>query len=235
VVLASPNNPTGDAAPPAAVARLLARLDAPLLLDNAYAEFCRHDYRPLLDRHPNLVLFGTFSKAFSLAGLRLGYLLARPELAAELIKVKPPYNLGWAGIEAGCAVLELPRPLARRVRLLRLRRERWIPMLAGFGLEVFPSEANFLLVRCRGGAEEARRVRSGLAERGILVRDVGSYPGLAGCLRIAVGSGAAGRALAAALAELLGAPAGEAARPSAATERQSPGSAADGAAGEGRR
>lgn len=202
LVLASPNNPTGDAAAPADVGRLAAALAAPLLLDNAYGEFCRHDYRPLLDRHPNLVLFRTFSKAFSLAGLRLGYLLARPELVAELIKVKLPYNLGWAGIEAGLAILEAPRVLARRVRLLRLRRERWAAMLGGFGLEVFPSEANFLLVRCPGGDEGSARLRAGLAARGILVREVGHYPGLAGCLRISLGNAAAGRALAKALAEM---------------------------------
>jgi histidinol-phosphate aminotransferase len=205
LILASPNNPTGDAATPAAVARLLARLEAPLLLDNAYGEFCSLDYGPLLDRHPNLVLFRTFSKAFSLAGLRVGYLLARPELVAELVKVKLPYNLGWAGIEAGCAALEAPRALARRVRLLRARREQWAAMLASRGLEVFPSEANFLLVRCRGGAGESERLRRGLAERGLLVREVGHYPGLAGCLRISIGSGAAGRALMAAVEEIVGA------------------------------
>jgi histidinol-phosphate aminotransferase len=201
VVLASPNNPTGDAASPAAVAGLLERLEAPLLLDNAYGEFCRHDYRPLLDRFAHLVLFRTFSKAWSLAGLRLGYLLAHPELVAELVKVKLPYNLGWAGIEAGRQVLAAAPALERRVRVLTGRRERWARRLAELGLEVFPSQANFLLVRFGEGSE---RVRRGLAERGILVREVGHYPGLAGCLRIGVGDGRAERALIAALEEILG-------------------------------
>jgi histidinol-phosphate aminotransferase len=216
LLLASPNNPTGEAATPEAVGRLAGRLEAPLLLDNAYGEFCRHDYRPLLDRHANLVLFRTFSKAWSLAGLRLGYLLARPELVAELVKLKLPYNLGWAGVEAGRAVLEEAAALGRRVRVLVARRARWAAMLAGFGLEVFPSEANFLLVRCGAGAEgteEETRVGRrmgavelwrGLAERGIVVRRVDHYPGLAGCLRITVAGGAAQRAVAAALAEILG-------------------------------
>jgi histidinol-phosphate aminotransferase len=95
VLLCSPNNPTGDALPPEWVAALLERLEGPLLLDNAYGEFSRHDYRPLLARYPHLILFRTFSKAWSLAGLRLGYLLARPALVAELIKVKLPYTT-WA-------------------------------------------------------------------------------------------------------------------------------------------
>ncbi|HSM14665.1 MAG TPA: histidinol-phosphate transaminase, partial [Thermoanaerobaculia bacterium] len=98
VVLCSPNNPTGEAVPPDRVERLLERLEAPLLLDNAYGEFCRFDYRPLLARHRHLILFRTFTKAWSLAGIRLGYLLADPALVAELIKVKLPYNLGHAGI-----------------------------------------------------------------------------------------------------------------------------------------
>jgi histidinol-phosphate aminotransferase len=207
LLLCTPNNPTGDAATPGQVADLLSSLEAPLLLDNAYGEFCRHDYRPLLAANPQLLLFRTFSKAWSLAGLRLGYLLAHPDLVRELIKVKLPYNLGRAGALAAEAALAAESAAARRVRAIVGRRPRWAGALAAAGLEVFPSEANFLLVRCpgpdpamRGGA--ARRLRDGLAARGILVRDVGSYPGLAGCLRISVGSGAALRATQRALAEI---------------------------------
>lgn len=197
VILCSPNNPTGEAVHPDWVAGLLERLRAPLLLDNAYGEFCRHDYRPLLARHPNLVLFRTFSKAWSLAGLRLGYLLAHPDLVRELIKIKLPYNLGKAAAVAGEEVLRAAPRLERRVHLIRQRRGDWSRMLAARGFEVFDSEANFLLVRCPGW--RAREVRAGLAEQGILVRDVSHYPGMAGCLRIAVGSGPALRATARAL------------------------------------
>ena len=94
LLLCTPNNPTGDALPVERVERLLERLEAPLLLDNAYGEFCQYDYRPLLARYPHLIVFRTFSKAWSLAGMRLGYLLADPRLVTELIKVKLPYNLG---------------------------------------------------------------------------------------------------------------------------------------------
>jgi histidinol dehydrogenase len=201
LLLCSPNNPTGAAATSEEVEALLARLEAPLLLDNAYGEFCRHEYRPLLARHPHLLLFRTFSKAWSLAGLRLGYLLGHPGLVAELIKVKLPYNLGHAAALAGGAALAERQAAARRVAVLLGRRPQWAAALAAAGLEVFPSEANFLLVRCGAGGE-ARRIRDGLAARGILVRDVGSYPGLAGCLRVSVGSGAALRAVRTALTEL---------------------------------
>jgi histidinol-phosphate aminotransferase len=202
LILCTPNNPTGDAVAPAVVAELARRLDAPLLLDNAYGEFCRHDYRPLLADHPNLLLFRTFSKAWSLAGLRLGYLLAHPDLVGELIKVKLPYNLGHGTAVAGRVALQAAGVTERRVRTIVGRRRQWAETFRRLGLEVLPSEANFLLVRC-GGAEVSRRIRDGLGARGILVREVGHYPGLEGCLRVSVGSGVALRETEVALREIL--------------------------------
>ncbi|MEA2564004.1 MAG: histidinol-phosphate aminotransferase [Acidobacteriota bacterium] len=201
VLLCTPNNPTGDALPPEWVAALLERLEGPLLLDNAYGEFCRFDYRPLLHKYPHLVLFRTFSKAWSLAGLRLGYLMARPALVSELIKVKLPYNLGHAAVLAGRAVLAEEEEEKRRVRIIVARRAQWARMLAEEGFEVFPSEANFLLIRC-ASSDKALEVRDGLAARGIRIRDVGHYPGLANCLRVSVGSGMALRETHLALAEI---------------------------------
>ena len=211
VILCTPNNPTGAAATVEEVAGLLDQLDAPLLLDNAYAEFCRFDYRPLLRRFDNLVLFRTFSKAWSLGGMRLGYLLAQPQLVEELIKIKLPYNLNHAASLAGLVALEGSAVAERRVRVLIGRRSQWEQMLSRFGLEVFPSEGNFLLVRVpelsrqSADAESATvvEVRDGFAERGILVRDVSHYPGLEGCFRIAIGNGAALRAAERALEEIL--------------------------------
>jgi histidinol-phosphate aminotransferase len=200
VLVASPNNPTGEAIPPATIGRWAGKLaagEAPLLLDNAYGEFCRHDYRPLLARHPNLVLFRTFSKAWSLAGLRLGYLLAAPELVAEIVKVKLPYNLGHASAIAGEVALDNAALVERRVRLLVARREQWRALLAKSQDEVFDSEANFLLAR--NEKQKSSLVKDSLAERGIRVRDVSAGPGLEGCLRFSVGSGAALRATAQAM------------------------------------
>jgi histidinol-phosphate aminotransferase len=211
VLLCSPNNPTGEAVPVERVAAIAERLEAPLLLDNAYGEFTAEDYRPLLARFPHLLIFGTFSKAWSLAGMRLGYLLADPALVAELIKVKLPYNLGHAALAAGEAALAAAPWVERTVRLLIGRREQWARMLAERGLEVFPSEANFLLVRCPGGDRQARRLLEGLARRGILVRDMTGPPGMSGCLRLSVGSGPALRATAAALDEIADEPASDSA------------------------
>lgn len=202
VLVASPNNPTGEAIEPAMIARWAAKLaaaDAPLLVDNAYGEFCRHDYRPLLASHPNLVIFRTFSKAWSLAGLRLGYLLAAPELVREIVKVKLPYNLGHAAAIAGELALDNTALVERRVRLLVARRAQWRATLATSQAEVFASEANFLLVR--NEREKSLLVRDSLAERGIRVRDVSGGPGLEGCLRFSIGTGPALRAVAQTLSE----------------------------------
>lgn len=201
VILCSPNNPTGDAVEPARLEAWLGRLEAPLLLDNAYGEFCRHDYRPLLARHPNLLLFRTLSKAWSLAGVRVGYLLADPAAVAELLKAKLPYNLGLPAVVAAEVALAAGEVVERRVRLVLGRRAQWAAMLAARGFGVHPSEANFLLVRCPEGVA-ARELQGALAARDILVRAPG-HPALAGHLRFSVGSGPALRAAAAALGEIL--------------------------------
>lgn len=235
LLLCSPNNPTGDALPPERIERLLERLEAPLLLDNAYGEFSRFDYRPLLARHPHLVLFRTFSKAWSLAGMRLGSLMADPRLVAELLKVKLPYNVGHAAVAAGRVALEAEEEARRRVSILVARRPQWAAMLEEAGLEVFPSEANFLLARCPT-PEAAREIREGLEARSIRVRDVGSYPGLAGCLRVSVGTGAALRAVRRALLEIRTgvAPSSPAPRPSPPGPLSQPPSLPSGRGGEGK-
>jgi histidinol-phosphate aminotransferase len=194
LLLCSPNNPTGGALSVEEVERLLERIEAPLLLDNAYAEFCRYDYRPLLAGYPQLILFRTFSKAWSLAGLRLGYLLADPRLVSELIKVKLPYNVGIAGAAAGRAVLGGAREAGRRVSLLIGRRPQWAESFREAGYQVLPSEANFVLVRC-GSPARAAALQDLLERRSIRVRDVGRYPGLAGALRVSIGGSAALRAV----------------------------------------
>ncbi|HSM14204.1 MAG TPA: aminotransferase class I/II-fold pyridoxal phosphate-dependent enzyme, partial [Thermoanaerobaculia bacterium] len=157
--------------------------------------------RPLLARHRHLILFRTFSKAWSLAGIRLGYLLADPALVAELIKVKLPYTLGHAGIALGLAALGAEAAVERRVRTLVARRGRWEELLASAGAETFPSEANFVL--SRWSEERHRLLRERLPGHGIRVRDVSGGPGLAGCLRVSVGGGASQRAMAGALDAIL--------------------------------
>lgn len=202
VILCSPNNPTGDAVTVEKVDELLSALRAPLLLDNAYGEFCSQDYRPLLKKHRHLVIFRTFSKAWSLGGLRLGYLIADPDLVHELMKVKLPYNVGFGHALAAEAVLEDPAPAERRTRAILGRRPQWVAMLQELGFEVFESETNFLLARVPKG-HDVDRVRGELEGRGIRVRDVSKYPGLKNCMRVSVGSGRALRDVRRALTDIL--------------------------------
>ena len=201
-MIASPNNPTGEALSPHRVAALAERLEAPLLLDNAYGELCRHDYLPLLDRYPNLVVFRTLSKAWSLAGLRIGYLLAAPELVDELIKIKLPYGVSHCATVAAEVATERFPAIDRRIRLIVGRREQWARMLGGHGFEVLPSEANFLFARCPGG--RAEEVRDALAANGVLVRTFPNMPMLAGTMRLSVGDGRALRRVDGVLSRLAG-------------------------------
>lgn len=194
VLLCAPNNPTGGALSVAEVEALLEALEAPLFLDNAYGEFCRHDYRPLLARHPHLVLFRTFSKAWALAAARIGYLLAAAPVVEALIRVKLPYNLDrWSAIAAEEALFQAAFVEAQVAQLVA-QRCRWAEVLGGAGFEVFDSEANFLLVRCGDAAAAAAWFRR-FAEAGVLLRDVGGYRGLEGCLRVSIGSEEAFRAV----------------------------------------
>jgi len=209
LLLCTPNNPTGEALAPERVAELASVLRAPFLLDAAYGEFTGHDYRALLDIHPNILYFRTFSKAWALGGLRVGFVLGHPDLVREICKVKAPYNLGRASLIAARAVLAAEPATRRRVRALIALRGEWREMLQGvvprWDLEVLPSEANFLLVRFGvdgEGRARARRVLDGLAARGILVRDFDRAPGCAGCVRFTVGGRRALRAVRAVLEEI---------------------------------
>ncbi|MEM7583111.1 MAG: histidinol-phosphate transaminase [Acidobacteriota bacterium] len=202
LILCSPNNPTGEAVSPEALERLLQRIEAPLLLDNAYHEFCDVDYRPLLARYRQLMIFRTLSKAWTMAAWRIGYLLADPDLVTELIKVKLPYNLNFASELAAESALSADAAVQRRVRAVVGRRGHWQSMLEAQRFEVFPSQTNFLLARCPREVRLAE-VLAGLEAASIRVRDVSSYPGLAGCFRVSVGSGAALRAMRTALSEIM--------------------------------
>ena len=203
VVLNSPNNPTGSALPANAVERVLRDTDALVLCDEAYQEFGGPTAVPLLRRSARVVVLRTFSKAMGMAGLRFGVALAHPELAAELAKGKLPYNVNLVTLAAADVALRESALLAERTRAIVATRDRFVPALAALpGLTVFPTAANFVLVRClaRPAAEVFRRLYD---EYGILVRDVSAAAELADCLRISIGTDDDMDAVLAALGEIL--------------------------------
>jgi histidinol-phosphate aminotransferase len=188
VVLNSPNNPTGSALPADGVERLLENTDALLLCDEAYQDFGGPTALGLLAESPRVVVLRTFSKAFGLAGLRLGIALAHPAVAREIGKAKLPYNVNVLSLTAADVMLAHAETAAARVGEIIATRDRTIERLRPLhGLAVFPSAANFVLIRFLGvpAGVVFRRL---LEEYGILVRDVSAAPELSECLRISVGT-----------------------------------------------
>ncbi len=187
LIACSPNNPTGTALPVDEVARLCAESDALVVVDEAYHEFSGRSVAPLLREHSNLVVLRTFSKAMALAGLRVGYLLAAPELVAEIDKARLPYNLNFLSQAAALAALGEREALHATVRRLVALRDELFRGLASIpGVRPVPSEANFILFEL--AAAEPKAVFEALHREGVLVRDVTAYPRLTRCLRVSVGS-----------------------------------------------
>lgn len=200
MVFTSPNNPTGQLVGENFLRKLLASTDALVMVDEAYGEFSRTTCRPLLEQHRNLVILRTFSKAFACAGVRLGYLLGDAEVIGEYLKVRQPYSVDALSQLVGQAVYGNRQMFSPVIQDIILQRERLMEELSALeGIEAFPSEANFILVRMEGADEVWQR----LLERGILVRDFSRAPLLENCLRITVGTSAENDALLAALKEIL--------------------------------
>jgi histidinol-phosphate aminotransferase len=211
VYLANPNNPTGTWYAGADFAAFLRALPPEVLVvvDEAYAEFVdAPDYAsalPLLAQHPNLIVTRTFSKAYALAGLRVGCALAHPALIAVMERVRESFNVNAAGLAAAEAALADAAHLAAGVAGNRVQREALSKALRQRGLVVSPSQTNFLLVEF--GAQTAA-IEAGLLARGVILRPMGGY-GLGDCLRITVGTEPENARLLAALDEVLGEVLGE--------------------------
>jgi len=200
VFLCSPNNPTGNLLHAEAVEQILRGFPGLVIVDEAYADFATApSWTTRLAEFPNLVVLQTFSKAWGLAGLRLGMAFASPAIIGYLNKIKPPYNISEATQQHALAALAAaPHFEALRQQLLTGRdwlaqRLPALPIVA----EVFPSDANFLLVRFH---PDATAVYDYLLGRGIVVRNRTTQPGCAGTLRLTVGSPAENEQLLAALA-----------------------------------
>ena len=186
VYIANPDSPSGTAMPRETIAELLKAVDCPVLVDEAYGDFAdpRCHSIPLLGDHPNLIVSRSFSKGYSLAGIRLGYLAASTEMVEQLVKVKDSYNCDLLSQVAGVAALEDQAYLAETRSKVLATRARLTDALRGFGYVVPDSHSNF--VWATGGAP-ARPTFQQLKERRILVRLM-SYPGYPEGLRISVGT-----------------------------------------------
>lgn len=187
MIICSPNNPTGCVLSDEDLRALLKISNGLVVIDEAYHEFAEHSVVSLLSDHENLVVLRTFSKAMAMAALRVGYLLAAPELAREIGKAVLPYNLDALSQTAAEVAVELYEDeLAPLVRTIVAERERLFEELRRIE-ELAPvrSHANFMVVR---SSIDPNRVFSELLRRDILIRDVSSYPMLNNYFRVSVGT-----------------------------------------------
>ncbi len=186
VFVCSPNNPSGTVEETETVAALVEAAPGLVVVDEAYGEFATESALDLVHEDRALVVTRTYSKVWSLAALRLGFVVGPAWLVADLEQVVLPYHLDAATQLAGTLALDYADEMQRRVSRLVEDREELIRDLAAMpGIEVFPSGANFVLFRSAG---RGRRLWEGLVSRGVLVRDFSSWPGVEDCLRVTVGT-----------------------------------------------
>lgn len=185
--LCSPNNPSANLLDPAEVEKIIRGFNGIVVLDEAYIDFAEHEgFLPRLAEFPNLVVLQTLSKAWGMAGIRIGFAFAAPEIVGMMGRIKYPYSVNV--ITERLVLQELERSAVRAEQIATLidERKRLVATLEKMPLirRVFASDANFVLVR----VDEPREVYNRLIERGIIVRDRSKIAGCEGCLRLTVGT-----------------------------------------------
>ena len=187
-IVTSPNNPTGDTVTDSFARRMLEASDTLVMVDEAYFEFSRFTVRPLLEAHENLIILRTFSKAFSLAGVRLGYVLGSEAALRELKKVRLPYSVDAVSQAIGRVIYENRARFEPGIDAIIEQRARIIDELNALpGVTAFDSQANYVLFRFESDID-AGEVWNRLFEASVLVRDFSRAPRLENCLRVSIGT-----------------------------------------------
>jgi histidinol-phosphate aminotransferase len=184
ILLCSPNNPTGYEYSLAQVEAICEVAPGLVFLDEAYGEFSEQSGLPLLSRYPQLIISRTFSKAFSMAGLRLGYFLSSLRNIEQLRKANLPYNVNLLTERIALRLLADLTLMEKQTGVIKKERDWLFSEMSRIpDITIYPSAANFILFRCQDG----KSVFRSLKEQGILVRDVSGYPLLNNHLRVSVG------------------------------------------------
>ncbi len=184
IFVCSPNNPTGNAQPVDVVTALAAETDALVVVDEAYIEFGGESCLPLVAAHPNVVVTRTMSKAFALAGARIGYALADPQVVEDLQRVRLPYHVSSLTQAAGLAAIHHASDAMAILRSIRVERERIFTTLRDLpDVTAFPSDANFVLFVPPLPAAD---VWKGSLDRGVLIRDLSTV--VPNALRVTAGT-----------------------------------------------
>lgn len=185
IILCTPNNPTANIFDHDDVERLVREHDGPVVVDEAYGEYADGSFLPRVEEFDNLIVTRTFSKAYGLAGLRVGYMASNPRMAGIMQRVKIPYSLNRVSERAAVAALADTTYVERAVEMVRTERARLSRGLSSLGFEPYPSQSNFILFKSpRPSSELVRR----LAAKGVLVRDFGEKRMLEDCVRTTIGT-----------------------------------------------
>lgn len=184
VFISSPNNPTGNVFAVERILEIIQATDRLVVVDEAYRMFSNQSMVPYLPEFPNLAVLCTYSKAMSAAGVRIGYLLGHPDVVDTLNRVRLPYNMDAFAQQVAITAIRNNDLWQKNARKIIQERERLSAALAKCsGVTVYPSQANFILVR----VSEAERIKEQLAKNNIAVRGFSRTEGLGECLRITIG------------------------------------------------
>jgi histidinol-phosphate aminotransferase len=187
IYIDSPNNPTGFQFSKQDIQKIIKKFKGPIIIDEAYGEFSDYSVVNLVKNNDNLIVIRTFSKAFGLAGLRLGYFVANKRFTDIFSRViQYPYPLNSFAIEVGILALQRSKQVSSIFSLIKKERERVIKNLRSYDIfEVFDSKANYVLFDAKGLDS---RVYNALAEQGISIRKLGKLGEHKGCLRVTIGT-----------------------------------------------
>jgi len=201
-VVSSPNNPTGLSVPFEALEQLCASAPGFVVVDEAYQEFCpQRKATSLLDTYPNLIVLRTLSKAFGLAGLRIGYMLGHPSVISEILKARLPFMVDRLAETAALVMLRSSEFLKERVEILKHGTRSLTTELQSIrGVSVVPSSTNFVLFKTD---QQAGGLADRLTDTGVVVRDMAGYPELTDYIRVTTGTEAENKEFIAALKRAL--------------------------------
>ena len=203
VILCNPNNPTGTLIEKSDIIKIIEKAQKTgtlVLLDEAYYQYSGVEYQSLIDKYDNLVIIRTFSKAYGMGGLRLGYAVSNPEIIKNMLKAGSPYSVNTMAMHAASVAMDDDNYVRWYVEEVKKAKKSLYEALAKLKIKTYPSTANFLIAKF---PKRSKEIEDKLKEKGILVRDRSNDPLLKDCLRIGIGTVKQTEQLIAALKEIV--------------------------------